>query len=455
MDIRTLIKDSINYDYINNLYIRWLNEENLAIRTKLKEKIEIKVSKEEFLLYSIKDSIPFKSFRNIFSLIELFKALEKVEKRGCDITEITNKTLLIRSLEDIQGLNQFCKNKDKSQVENFRLKFSGSSLFEIGDFKKIGKKFPYACVNFIDIAVVETLLKTRKDYKGVPIIVTIDNIGELSLKKLAKIEQFFDVLGVRIVEKGRDIIIEQKPIMLSDYKKVRTRIDKDIIEKLYVTKNASKVAMDYQLTTQVLLLISDKIEYDSGFKSIHMSVSDKEYFEYYSNVSNILGIITGKSICGGYAEIVRNVLNCVGIRCKTIVGMSVDGGKHAWNQVQIGEVWFNLDLSWSKAEIQNLSSSGYLFMSDIAFFGKRRKMIFDQGKYKNGESMEFVTVVGGHISASNNAEKCDYYISPHITELVIKEVKMYASKFQKCSDNNSDVILYVGSNAEKLRLNAI
>lgn len=82
-------------------------------------------------------------------------------------------------------------------------------------------------------------------------------------------------------------------------------------------------------------------------------------------------------------------------------------------------------------------------------------MIFDQGKYKNGESMEFVTVVGGHISASNNAEKCDYYISPHITELVIKEVKMYASKFQKCSDNNSDVILYVGSNAEKLRLNAI
>ena len=78
MDIRTLIKDSINYDYINNLYIRWLNEENLAIRTKLKEEIEIKVSKEEFLLYSIKDSIPFKSFRNIFSLIELFKALEKV-----------------------------------------------------------------------------------------------------------------------------------------------------------------------------------------------------------------------------------------------------------------------------------------------------------------------------------------------------------------------------------------
>ena len=109
MDIRTLIKDSINYDYINNLYIRWLNEENLSIRTKLKEEIKIKVSKEEFLLYSIKDSIPFKSFRNIFSLIELFKTLEKVEKRGCDITEITNKTLLIRSLEDIQGLNQFCK----------------------------------------------------------------------------------------------------------------------------------------------------------------------------------------------------------------------------------------------------------------------------------------------------------------------------------------------------------
>ena len=104
MDIRTLIKDSINYDYINNLYIRWLNEENLSIRTKLKEEIKIKVSKEEFLLYSIKDSIPFKSFRNIFSLIELFKALEKVYKDHPDKLN-DYATLLFDQAMLMEGMN--------------------------------------------------------------------------------------------------------------------------------------------------------------------------------------------------------------------------------------------------------------------------------------------------------------------------------------------------------------
>lgn len=446
-----------DYELINELYMGYLNEQDIFMQRKRKEEIKSKVSRYDLLMYSVRFAMPFQAFRDIFPLADLLKTLEEMEKRGEDITGITSQTLLIQGVEDIQGLNQFSQKETATKVGNFRLRFEGSNLFEFGDIKNIGEKFPNACVNFIDIESVESMIKREQDYKGVPIIITIDNMGELPLDKLSNIERKFNVAGVRIIEKERNVRIEQRPISLTGYKQIRTVVDSDIINKLYVTEHTNKTAVDVQLATQIFCLIADKVKYDKEFKGKYKQISLDEWFSYYSDVSNITGLVTGKTICGGYAEILRNVLSCVDIKSKTIVGKTASDGCHAWNQIELGNTWFNTDLTWAAEQISEGKPSGDLFMSDVAFFGDRRDMTFDQGRYQNGESMEIEATVGGHTRALNtNSEKCDCYLQPYITTTLIRRAREYAEVYKRYGESSDykGAVPYVGSSVEKMRSSA-
>lgn len=443
-----------DYDFINELYMSLINEQNPFMQRKIKENIKNQVSRYDFLMYSIRFAIPFQAFRDVFPLADLFKTLEEMEKSGEDISNITNQTLLMQGVEDIQALNQFSRDEATTKVGNLRLKFQGNSLFKFGDVKKIGKKFPYSCVNFIDLESVEQMINGESNYKGVPIIITIDNMGELSLDKLSSIEKRFNVIGVRIIEKDRNAKIEQRPISVEDYKKIRMVVDNDIINKLYVAEHMNKTVIDAQLATQIFCLISDKVRYDKEAKGISKQMSVEEWFSYYSNVSNITGLVTGKTICGGYAEILRNVLSCVGIDSKTIVGKTSSDGNHAWNQIKLGDTWFNIDLTWAAEQIRKGNPSGDLFMSDVAFFGDRRTVIFEQGQCKKGNSVEIETLVGGHTRVFNsNFEKCESYFPPYMTTALIKNARGYKDEYErnsKFSDYKGDVP-YISSSIEKMR----
>ena len=445
-----------DYNLINKLYMDWLNEEDPFMQRKKKDYIKSNVSRYDLLMYSIRFALPFEAFRNIFPLSDLFETLEKIERRGVDITSVTSQILLIQGIEDIQCLNKFSKKGTITKVGNFKLRFEGSSLFEYGDVKNIGEKFPNACVNFIDIESVEQMIKNEKSYKGVPIIITIDNIGQLPLDKISDIESKFDVEGVRIIEKDRNVKIEQRPISLDGYKRIRNVIDNDIINKLYVTEQTNKTAVDVQLTTQILRLIAKKVKYDTEGKEKSKQLSREEWFSYYSNVSNITGLVTGKTVCGGYAEILRNVLSCVGIKSKTMVGKTADNKGHAWNQIEIGNAWFNIDLTLAAEQVRKGNPSGDLFMSDIAFFGDRRTMVFNQGECKNGESMETEVIVGGHSSVFNtNSEKCDFILPPYVTTTLMKKAIEYEEQYKRYgkSLDYKGAVPYDGSNIQKLRSN--
>lgn len=454
------IENSTNYELINKLYMEWLNEQEPFVQRKRKEEIKSKVSRYDLLMYSIRFAMPFQAFRDIFSLSDLFKTLEEMEKRGEDITAITNQTLSIQGIEDIQGLNQFSQKGTITNVGNFRLRFEGSSLFEFGDIKNIGKKFPYACVNYFDIEKVEQIAKEEKDYKGIPIIITIDNMGELTLEKLSDIEKKFDVAGVRIIEKDREArkySAEQRPISLMDYKQIRSVVDDEIINRLFVTEHASKIAIDSQLAIQIFCIIVDKIKYNSEFKSRKQDLSMEEYIRLSANLSNITGLVTGETMCGGYSEILRNVLSCVGIKSKTIIGETANDGYHAWNQVELGNTWFNTDLTWARKQICEGKPTGDLFMSDSAFFGDRRNFTFEQGQQRNGISMETTVLVGGHTKVhGNNSKRCESYFTPYLTATLIERAREYDNEYKRYGKlpNYKGAIPYVRSSIEKMRTNS-
>lgn len=115
------------------------------------------------------------------------------------------------------------------------------------------------------------------------------------------------------------------------------------------------------------------------------------------------GLIEGKeAVCAGYAEILRNALALKGIESHYIQGFSEKEGEagHAWNQVKIGNNWYNVDLTWDRDEIlkQGKASSEML---------KTDEEFKDHDKYSDERT---------------NGEKCD---------ISIKSINSLANSIQK------------------------
>lgn len=445
----------INYDLINDLYMGWLNERDPFMQRKRKEDIKSRVSPYELLMYSARHSWPFKAFRNIFSLAELFETLEKMQKQGNDMSEFAKQTLLIESPEDIKIVSEFAKKENLSATRDLVFVFVGSNIFKYGDVKNIGRNFPYVHVNNLSIEQIEEMIKLQRDYKGVPITINIDNMGQLPLEKLADIEKVFNVEGVRVMAKdsqNRPHQGEHTPLNLRTYKQVRTVVDDEIISKLYIGENTDKMHIDYQLAVQILDKLANKIEYD------YVAAKKPRFSNESRNASSLVGLLTGKSICKGYSEILRNVLSCVNIECTAIDGTALDDNHneedHAWNQVKLGNSWFNVDLTFARNKICEGKPSGDLFMSDMAFYGSRKNVTFEKGKEINGKSLESTVQVGNHLKVyETNHKQCGGYITPALTSSLIKNSRSYDENYKRNgkSPDYKGPIPYVGSSIEKMR----
>lgn len=94
-------------------------------------------------------------------------------------------------------------------------------------------------------------------------------------------------------------------------------------------------------------------------------------------------------------------------------------------------------------------------MSDIAFFGDRRKVTFDEGKEINGAKIECANViVGGHSqNIKGTCHECGGYVNPYITKNLMDQAKEYEENYKKegKSADYKGVIPYIGSNIEKWR----
>lgn len=76
----------------------------------------------------------------------------------------------------------------------------------------------------------------------------------------------------------------------------------------------------------------------SGCKYGYPDVQDDAYTAYGVLVLN-------KGVCDGYAEAFYLIMSCLGVKCDIVVG-STDEGLHAWNQIELGGRWYNVDLTW-------------------------------------------------------------------------------------------------------------
>lgn len=443
-----------DYGEIENLYYSWLNEHDFVAQLKKKDEIKNKVSPYDFLHFCSQYSSPETIFRNIFTLRDFFLVLKQMQEQGEDIRRFTNKALLIHSFEDIEDLKKIIQTEISSEISEMILAFEGTNIFEYDDLKSIGEKFPRAYVRCLSLEQIEQMMNYPKDYKGIPINITIDNVGELSLETISEIEKHFDIGSIQIVSKDRLDTHhqgEQIPLTLATYKEIRTIVD-DIIEKLYVKESGSKFQLDYQLAVQIVDILANMLEYDfeTAEEVGKSNISNKSSNNLnVSKASSMVALLTKLVICKGDAEILRNILNCVGIEAFVIDG-EMTGTPHSWCRVKLGEEWFNIDITNARQCIIDGKTTGELFMSDEVFFGPRRNIVFDKGRQQ-----ECLVRIGGHSTniSKLNGNQCKNNISPLITLNAIKVSKIYESRYEKNGKNEDykGVVPYVGSKVEKER----
>lgn len=90
--------------------------------------------------------------------------------------------------------------------------------------------------------------------------------------------------------------------------------------------------------------------------------SGKDYIE------TAFGCLVEKNAnCEGYAKAFKYLCDGMGIPCSVVVGITSDGLNHAWNQVQLGGIWYNVDVTWDDCDDRFEKVHTYFLCSDADF----------------------------------------------------------------------------------------
>jgi len=96
-----------------------------------------------------------------------------------------------------------------------------------------------------------------------------------------------------------------------------------------IVQEAGKLSDAYAKEKYVHDVLLKTVEYDAAAENGQSAYS---------------ALVTGKSVCAGYARAFQYVLQQIGIPCYYCTGYS--GADHAWNIVKLGADYYNVDVTW-------------------------------------------------------------------------------------------------------------
>lgn len=98
-------------------------------------------------------------------------------------------------------------------------------------------------------------------------------------------------------------------------------------------------------------------------------------------VESVFSPSRGSAVCEGYAKAFQLLLNAAGIENAYIVGKA-NGEGHAWNQVKLGNEWYNVDITWN--DTGNKGNHKYFNVPD-SNFNNAHKPFLSTAETKVGE----------------------------------------------------------------------
>ncbi len=80
-------------------------------------------------------------------------------------------------------------------------------------------------------------------------------------------------------------------------------------------------------------------------------------------------LVDGKAHCEGYAKAFQYLCAQAGLECVVITGVTDDGENHAWNQVNIDDKWYNVDVTWDDLDAE-IEGRRLYFLCDDEFMSE-------------------------------------------------------------------------------------
>ncbi|MBR4444650.1 MAG: Ig-like domain-containing protein [Solobacterium sp.] len=95
-------------------------------------------------------------------------------------------------------------------------------------------------------------------------------------------------------------------------------------------------ASDYEKVKAVYNWMADNISYAMDYQTNPQDINHTAYG----------AIIRRVCVCQGYAVLFYRLMCSLGVDCRVISGIG-NGGRHAWNIVKLGNLYYNLDVTWA------------------------------------------------------------------------------------------------------------
>ena len=113
-------------------------------------------------------------------------------------------------------------------------------------------------------------------------------------------------------------------------------------------------------------------EYNTALRIHDYLIRNCRYIEENESghCSTAYGCLVQKEAnCEGYAKAFSLLASRMGLECILVTGTTDEGENHAWNQVKIDGIWYNIDVTWDDTDIENDIRRVY-FLCDDDFFSK-------------------------------------------------------------------------------------
>lgn len=135
-----------------------------------------------------------------------------------------------------------------------------------------------------------------------------------------------------------------------------------------VTLDKLKKALE-TLTSDVNALDSEEEKFAKITSSIRANISYAYEKTKSRNIGNgrnfVEGLLKGRCVCSGYALITKMALQMHGIESDVVKNQI-----HAWNEVKLGNDWYNWDMTNVKADTLTAKTMGKCLKSDEQLKGK-------------------------------------------------------------------------------------
>lgn len=200
------------------------------------------------------------------------------------------------------------------------------------------------------------------------LVIQVENTKKIDKKSLYQLNNNIkiSVIGPYTESLNTSSTKEEKNFLNTLYEK--DEIIKIISEFEKIEKDIQSSWNQYDILIYLIEKITRNIMYDPEFYLMHKkgetipkNIGKQDMSDYMDRT--LRGVITRKTVCAGYAVILKELANRNGIKCKYVSGKTKSGGGHAWNLVNINGVIHPIDITWKNtkyrkgefANIENIS----------------------------------------------------------------------------------------------------